>query len=239
MTSHSWLNTLAVFALTALTGFAQQNLSVTGDAEIKVAPDQVILSLGVEVHSKTLADARRENDSRIRNMRDAARKSGIEEKDLQTDFIQLGMQYRNDGVTPDYYYTRKSFVVTLRDVNRMEDVLAALVDAGATHIHGVEFETTKLREYRDKARAMAVQAAKEKARDIAAAAGMKVIGNPVGISAANYGGHSWYGMGWGGSRGAFAQNVSIQGGDSSGGPGTIALGRISVTATVSMTFHIE
>ena len=34
---------------------AQQTIAVTGDAEIKVVPDQVVLSLGVEVHSKILS----------------------------------------------------------------------------------------------------------------------------------------------------------------------------------------
>ena len=53
----------------------------------------------------------------------------------------------------------------LHDVSRMEEVLSAAVDAGATHIHGVVFQTSKLREYRDKARALAVQAAKDKAQD--------------------------------------------------------------------------
>jgi uncharacterized protein YggE len=232
----------SVFAVFVFSACAQpQSLSVTGDAEIKVVPDQVVMSLGVEVHAKALADARRENDSRVRAVRAAAKRFDIDDKDVQTDFIQLGMAYQTDGVTPDYYYTRKSIVFVLHDVTRMEEVLAAAVDAGATHIHGVEFETTKLREYRDKARAMAVQAAKDKARDVAAAAGMKVVGTPLGISDASYGGNSWYGSGWGGwgrSRGALSQNVMMDNGAGSAG-GTIALGRISVTASVSMTFRIE
>jgi hypothetical protein len=162
---------------------------------------------------------------------------------VQTDFIELGMEYESDGITPKYYYTRKSIVLVLHDVDRMEEVLAAAVDAGATHIHGVEFETTKLREHRDHARALAVQAATEKARDMAAAAGMKVLGGPIGISSANYGGGSWYGSGWGGSRYAtMAQNVNsmVNAGPGSGsGQGTIALGRISVTATVAMEFRLQ
>jgi uncharacterized protein YggE len=221
--------------------FAQQTVSVTGDAEIKVVPDRVVLFLGVEVHSKTLAEARRENDQRVSAVRAAVSRLGVQDSDIQTDFIQMGMAYENDGITPRYYYTRKSIVVTARDVRRMEETLSAAVDAGATHIHGVEFETTKLREYRDQARAMAVKAATEKANDLAAAAGMKVIGGPTGINAPQYGGRSWYGSGWGmGYRGVGAQNVSISSGPESGsGEGSIALGRISVTASISMSFRIQ
>jgi uncharacterized protein YggE len=229
-----------VLLLTACSASAQHAINVSGDAEIKVVPDQVVISLGVEVHSKVLAEARQENDKRVRSVRAAAARLGIQEKDLQTDFIQLGMAYEGDGITPRYYYTRKSIVLVLRDVDRMEEVLAAAVDAGATHIHGVQFETTKLREFRDQARALAVKAAAEKARDMASAAGLTVMGGPVSISSANYGGGSWYGSGWGGSGGMMAQNVVINAGPGfGGGQGTIALGRISVTASVSMEFRLQ
>src|SRR5207248_8016628 len=124
----------------------------------------------------------------------------------------------------------------------MEEVLAAAVDAGATHIHHVEFETTELRKYRDEARALAVKAAAEKARDMAAAAGLKIAGPPTGISSWNSGARSWYGSGWGfgGGSGAMAQNVVAYGGPGGGASeGTDALGRISVTASVSMTYQLE
>jgi len=231
---------LVLFAVLLGAARADQTINVTGDAQIKVPPDQVILALGVEVHSKTLDVARQENDARVRRVRASAARMGIRDQDVQTDFIQLGMEYENDGITPRYYYTRKSVVFTLRDVDRMEAVLSAAVDAGATHIHRVQFETTRLREYRDQARALAVKAAMEKARDMAAAAGMKVTAT-TGISAASYGGLSSYAGWWGsGGYGQMAQNVVQQmGADSGNGQGTIALGRISVTASVSMSFRIE
>src|SRR5579871_119369 len=227
--------------LAALPAVAQNTINVTGDAEVKVAPDQVILNLGVEVHSKLLEEARKENDRRIRAVRATAARMGIADKDVQTDFIQLGIQYNNDGITPSYYYTRKSIVLTLHEVDKMEEVLAAAVDAGATHIHGVEFQTTKMREYRDQARVMAVKAAGEKARDMASAAGMRVVGGPVSIVAAQYGGGSCYVSGWwGGNGGTMAQNSFVNASGDAGGPqGTVALGRISVTASVSMQFNLQ
>ncbi len=234
------MKAIFVLAFAALSAHADQAISVTGDAEIKVVPDRVVLSLGVEVHAKALAEARRENDNRIRQVREAMLQRGVDPADIQTDFIQLGMTYENDGVAVRYYYTRKSMVVVLRDIDRMEEALSAAVEAGATHIHGVEFETTKLRQYRDEARALAVKAATEKARDMAAAAGLKVIGNPMGISSASYNARSWYGSGWGGASGAMgAQNVYYSDAGSAAAQPTVALGRISVTASVSMTFRIE
>ncbi len=176
----------------------------------------------------------------MRAVRAAVTPLGIAQKDIQTDFIQLGMQYEIDGVTASYYYTRKAIVLTLHDVSRMEEVLSAAVDAGATHIHGVVFQTSKLREYRDKARALAVQAAKDKARDLAAAAGLKLVSTAIGISSGSYGGGSSYGSGWGGSINVpLSQNVSIDPGGGGAFQGAIALGLISVTASVLMTFAIQ
>jgi uncharacterized protein YggE len=236
------MRTLQGFLLlfVALPVWAQQTISVSGDAEIKVVPDQVVMTLGVEVHAKLLDEARSENDRRVRSVRASATKLGVLDADIQTDFIQLGMAYENDGITPRYYYTRKSMVIVLRDIGGMEQTLSAAVTAGATHIHDVSFETTKLRAFRDQARAIAVKAATEKARDMAAAAGMKVVGGPTGISSWQAGGRS-YGSWWGGrSQGMMAQNVSLDGGPGGGGDqGTIALGRISVTASVSMQFKIQ
>jgi uncharacterized protein YggE len=227
--------------LAACSAAAQQQLSVTGDAEIKVIPDQVVITLGVEVHSKVLTDARRENDTRVRSVRAAASALGVQDSDIQTDYIQLGMHYEPDGITTKYFYSRKSIVLTVRDIARMEEILAAAVDAGATHIHDVTFETTKLREHRDRARALAVKAATEKAHDMAAAAGLKVVGGPIGISSSSYGSRSWYGSGWGGHRGMLAQNVYVEAGagSRSEAQSAVALGRISVTASVSMQFAIQ
>jgi uncharacterized protein YggE len=201
----------------------------------------VEISLGVETHAKTLPQARQENERRMRAVLAAAAGLRIQKGDIQTDFIQLGIEYESDAVTPKYYYARKSVVITLHEIDRMEEVLATEVDAGATHIFGVEFETTRLRQYRDEARTLAVKAATDKARDMAAAAGMKVSGGPIGIQSAQYGGRSWYGNWWGrrDNWAYAAQNVAYAGEARGGSDGTVALGRISVTATVSMQFRIE
>ncbi|HET7073025.1 MAG TPA: SIMPL domain-containing protein, partial [Mycobacterium sp.] len=124
---------LAVALLGAgIAAAAQQTINVTGDAEVKVVPDRVLISLGVEVRAKSLVEARRENDRRVRAVLDTAKRGGIQPKDIQTDFVQLGIQYQADGLTPQYYYARKSIELVLYDLNRMESILGSAVDAGAT-----------------------------------------------------------------------------------------------------------
>jgi uncharacterized protein YggE len=230
---------LLPFAAQAQIYSNQANIvAVSGDAEIKVIPNQVVLSLGVESRDQSLAVARAQNDRAVRSVLDAIKQFPIDPTDVQTDFMQVNIAYDNNVHTiVDHYVVQKSIAVTLKNVSKFESLLGAVLDAGANHIYGVEFLTTDLRKYRDQARALAARAAIEKANDLAAAAGLKVVGKPMNVSSYSYGGGSWYGRL--GSRGANMTQNAYQSGERGSAEGTVALGKISVTATVSMNFQIE
>jgi uncharacterized protein YggE len=235
------LCTLLLFAFPSFSQQDRQTISVSGDAEIKVVPDQVLISLGVETRARTLTAARQGNDGNVRTVLDAIRKAGVALSDIQTHFINVSLHYNRDTETlVDYYSVEKSIAVTVRDVSAFETLLSAVLDAGANHIYGVEFMTTQLRRHRDEARKLAIKAAMEKANDLAAAAGLTVVQKPVGIASYSFGGGSSYGR-WRGRAGMY-QNVSqniIQTGGGAAPEGTVALGKISVTASVTMTFRLE
>ena len=222
---------------------APDRLTVTGDAEIKVAPDRVVISAGVESRSPQLASAKARNDTAIAAILAVAAKEQVAAADVQTDFIEINPVYQSRDSTEsrenyliDYYRVHKTVAITLRDVSRFERLLTAIINAGANRVYGVDFQTSELRKYRDQAREMAVKAAIEKAQAMASAAGLRV-GKPESISAYNQGG----GMAYGRMRGNMSntsQNItSSAGGDSETG-GAIAPGRISVNASVTLTFRL-
>lgn len=62
----------------------------------------------------------------------------------------------------------------LRQLEKMEDVLAGIVDAGVNEVNGVDFQTTRLKELRAEARRRAVTAAREKAENYCNAAGVNL-----------------------------------------------------------------
>ena len=150
----------------------------------------------------------------------------------------MNVRYNDSAETVvDHYIVEESIAVTLKDVSKFEPLLSAVLEAGANHIHQVEFMTTELRKYWDQARALAAKAAIEKANDLVAGAGLKIVGKPISVSSDSYGGGSWYGrLNRGGVNAA--QNV-YQTGDGGSTEGTVALGEISVTASVSMNFRME
>jgi uncharacterized protein YggE len=241
---------LATFVLLAVScGYAQINsysntISITGDAAINVAPDRVRLNFGVQTRNKALHGAVSSNDAIVRRVIAAARGLQVEEGDIQTENIHVSLAYdSHDNTLIDYYEVTKGVQVFLRDVSKFEPLMMAVLRAGANQIYDVEFSTSELRKYRDQARALAVKAATEKANDLAAAAGFKASAKPVGLGAYSAGGGSWYGFCCG-SRGygsQWIQNVvqNVGGGGGVGPEGTVALGKMSVTASVTMTFGIQ
>ena len=222
---------------------ADDRLTVTGDAEIKVAPDRVVISVGVESRSPQLATAKSRNDTAIAAILAATAKEQVAPADVQTDFIEINPVYQSRDTTEsrenyliDYYRIHKTVAITLRDVSRFERLLTAVLTAGANRVYGVNFQTSELRKYRDQAREMAVKAAMEKARAMAAAAGLRVD-KPDSISAYNSGGGPSYGR-MQNNMSNMVQNVSSSAGGDSELGGTIAPGRITVNASVSLTFRL-
>jgi uncharacterized protein YggE len=218
-----------------------RTISVNGNAEVRIAPDEVILSVGVETDSKDIAVARSENDSRVKAIVEALRRQGVSADHVKTEFLDLQPRYRDYEVRRDFlgYFARRSLVVTIRDVSTFESMLSSVLGAGANYVHGIEFRTTELRKHRDEARRLALVAAREKAQAMAAT--MKVsLGDPVSIQE-GYSGwsspfSSWWGPRYGGQ---MVQNV-VQGGGGRGADADDALvpGQISVTATVNVTFEL-
>lgn len=221
---------------------ARATVSVTGEAEVRVVPDEVVLTLGIETHDNQLAVAKSQNDIVVKRVLALAAEFGIAPEHVQTDYIGIYPRYASgcyDFCAPIGYVARKSVVMTLRDLDRFEDLLTAALNSGANHVQGIEFRTTELRKYRDEARALAIRAAREKAEALAGELGEKA-GRPRTIQEQQSSWWSGYGAWWGSSwGGAMSQNVIQEyGGMPLGEDSTVAPGQISVRASVAVTFEL-
>ena len=240
-------STVLLIFLTVSSGYAQMHeIQVTGDAEVKVVPDEVSVFFGVENRGKDISAAVAQNNASVKRLISAIKSVGVDASDIQTDYFHVDIIYvANQGSVIDYYVVSKQVQAVLKKVAKFEDLLDAGLLAGANHLGGIEFRTTELRKYRDEARSMAAKAAVEKAKGLAEAAGLKV-GKPLSLSNYSYGGGSsypaWngYGYPYGMALSSSQNAVQDMGGRSDGSAkGTISLGKISVTANVAMTFQIQ
>ncbi len=219
-------------------------ITVNGQAEVNVAPDEVVFTLEVKKRDKDLLVAKEQNDQIVRGVMELARKYGIPSQNVQTDYISVEPKYRTeskrsvDGVVTeskaifDGYEVSKTVVIKLKDISRFEGLLSDLLKSSVDRVRDVDFRTTAIRKYKDQARALAIRAAQEKA-----IAMTKEIGQSVGKAySIREQGYSYAGSSM--SNVSSNNMATIEGGDSDDETSTIAPGMIKISARVTVSFRL-
>lgn len=223
-------------------------ITVTGTAETQVAPDEVIFSLDVTKTDKDLQVAKGLNDETVGKVLELTRRFSVLPQNVKTDYISVKMKYEQirDAERKVYdedgdevgtkvfkgYEISKTVIVKLTDISRFEEFFAEALKTGVTEVKSVKFETSKLREYKDKARDLAMKAAREKAAAMATSVG-QTIGKAIRITEGNMANQNYsY------SANVTSNTVSV-GGSFSEGVATFAPGAIKVEAQVTVSFLLN
>lgn len=211
---------------------AARTITVGGSAEILTAPDRFEISVGFEVQTTDLDDARDESKTRAAALLAVAERHGLAACDVQTH--QLSLQPRYDNNYGEHrkligYEAQRSLTLTLHDIEEVEAVLFELVAAGANRVDRVEFKTSAVAEKRAEARVMATLAAREKAEAMAAALG-QTLGEPLRIEEG--GEPSWHAQ-------PLAANYMYNNETAAQISETVAAGKIQVRAAVSVVFKLQ
>jgi hypothetical protein len=207
------------------------SISVSGTAEVKVAPDLVDIRLSVDVLNTVLETAHTLNEQKTAAVLKLLKELGVDEKDLQTDFVSIEPVYdrgNESQAKPDRFRVQRNISCTLRDVKLLSPVLRGVLGQGVTQVYGLSFRSSELRKHRDQARVEAVQAAKEKAALLAGVLGGKT-GRALKISESSPASPRPYN--------AMFNRVSET--SSGASDGAVAAGQISISATVDVTFALE
>ena len=222
-------------------------ITVSGEAVVNVKPDKIVISFGIETWDADIAVAKQKNNDILKKAVAAVKECGISEKDIQTDQLSIEPRWGDNYDKRNFigYFVRNTVVVTLSEVGKVEDLVTSALQSGVNYIHGLDFQTTEFKKYREQARELALKAAKEKADKMAAVLG-QTVGVPIQINE-NYSGSpwwywsSWYGWGRGWGRSSGMSQVQVQ--SDRGGSGeisdTVALGKLSIRANVSVTFELK
>ncbi|HWN11213.1 MAG TPA: SIMPL domain-containing protein [Pyrinomonadaceae bacterium] len=226
--------TLSASSISAQSAVDRPLITVTGQAEIMVVPDEVAFSLRVVTMEKELNAATVKNDQVVKSLMALAQKYQIPPRQVQTGHISMAQRFSDEEVTkkpPVFlgYTVTKRVAIVLGDVSKAEDLLADIFKSGITNIDDVDFRTTQLRKYKDQARAMAMKAAQEKATALT-----RQIGQTIGKA---YSIHE-QGPAFGGSPNV-RNSIGFVTATSSNDESTIALGQISITAHVVVSFELK
>jgi uncharacterized protein len=220
-----------------------RTIQVSGTAVVNVAPDRVLIQLGVQSNGATTQKVEAANSAAIDKIMRALKAQGIAEKDIVTDWYVIEPIYENyDALHIKGYRISNVVAVTLRDIRKVNKVIVAALNAGANQVINVEFYLSDLRKYRDQAREMAVKAAGEKAQDLASAAGAET-GCVMSINENSW---SYYNGGWYGQNHDLWTQNAVQNaaptGDTGGAltdDGPVNLGQVSVRAEVSAVYSLK
>lgn len=201
-------------------------VTVTGTAKIFAEPDEVHFSININTEGEDLVAAKQENAALAGKAIAYLRSQGVEDRHIQTQYLNVNVQYRNREQINPRYIANQTIRVCLLEVSKFEEVNIGLLKAGITGINGPNFKTSKQEELLNQARLKAVVDARTKAAAFAKELGQK-IGPAYSITDVqqNGGGNLVYGR-------AMAMDMN-----ESAGP-SIAIGELTVTHSVTVAFHL-
>ena len=176
---------LSLILITTSAAFAQDNhntayVSVNGEGTVTVVPDVVTINLGVSTEAKDAQTAKSENDKAIDAVIKYTKKMGIPENNVKTQYVSLNKRTKYEE-KEDYYFAQQTMTIKLEKLDMYEELMQGLVSQGANTINGVDFSSSNIKEYENKARAAAVNNAKDKAQQYAQVLGQS-IGKAVAIT---------------------------------------------------------
>jgi uncharacterized protein YggE len=153
-------------------------LDVVATGEVTRVPDMVRIGAGVVTTAPTASAALQQNATQMRSVRDALRRAGVADRDIQTSAINLFPDYRHDqqGSNPQLigYRASNELSVRFRDIANTGKILDALVAQGANQINGPMLGIDKPEAALDEARTKALTAARQRADLYARALGRRV-----------------------------------------------------------------
>ena len=181
-----------------------QGIWVTGTGEVSVTPDIAVLSLGIVAQETTVAEAQAKASEAMAQVMQALTDSGIARKDIQTGSFSISQRTRwddmrqTDSITG--YRITNMVTVKIRDMEEIGSVIDSAIQAGGDliRINGINFSVEEPSKYYEEVREKAMDAAKNKAEELAKLAGV-TLGTPTYIVenaqySPVYGGYSNFAM---------------------------------------------
>lgn len=189
-----------------------RTITVVGEGQVRIQPDVAQANIGVEVVRPSVQEASAESRALVEAVLTTLQEQGIAERDIQTSgFSVFAERYGPEGPLADdqtRYRVSNNVMVTIRELDKIGEILDAAIAAGANNIYGVNFSLDEPEAVESQARAAAVENAQAKAQELAELTAVElgqvvrvseVIGSSGGIYGGNFAEQSMRGLGGGGA----------------------------------------
>ena len=142
----------------------------SGTASVDATPDIATLAIEVSVSSKDAAQAKKQVDERVAQYFDFLQKNNIEKKDISAANLRTQPEYHylktGESVLKGYRAVRQ-VQVTLRQLDKLNELLDGALKSGLNEIRAVELGVAKPDVYREQARQKAIENATQQAESLA------------------------------------------------------------------------
>jgi uncharacterized protein YggE len=207
----------------------QRIINVTGNGIVTTTPDIGYLHIGVHTENVDSGDAVNENNNLTRNVKNALKEYGVEDKDIQTSNFSIYLQSPYSGFPEEQSKTivDNTVLVTVRNLNDLSKMLGEAIRSGANNVYGMTFDVTDKSSYREQARTLAMEDAATQAAQLASLAGGepgKVISVTV-VTNTNF--SPYYGDGMGGG-GGVVNNTNVP----------VSAGNMTISVDVNVIYEL-
>lgn len=213
------------------TAVSRGGITVVGQGEAFGEPDQAEVQVGVDVFADTVEEATNQNEATVQQVMDALTAQGVASEDIQTTNYSLWAEQIYGDRGPEGiagYRVMNQVNVTIRDIDKVGDVLAAVTEAGANNIYGVFFSVSDPAALEAEARAAAMADARQRAESLAELGNVEL--GEVQVISEVIGQPSLPQVGMGGGRDMAVQEAAAPG---------ISPGQLSYRVQVQVTYNLQ
>jgi uncharacterized protein len=237
------VNEIKAFRYIGADSFSENNsISVSGEGEVFATADIANFSYSVIENGSTVGDAEEAATTKWNEILAYLESEGIEERDIKTVHYGIDPQYAPLSPNVNWiplsereivgYTVTQSAQVKVRDTDATGEILSAVGGMGVRNLSGISFTIDDESELLASARALAIEDAQEKARDLARGLGVS-LGRVIGFYEQN-GGMPYYPY-------AMDERAAMGGVENDGGMITpeIPMGENRIVVNVEVTYRIR
>lgn len=218
---------------TQLSNAPIRTLSVTGVGKIVLVPDMAYINIGVRNEADDVTTALSTNNELAKQIADALKAKGVDEKDIQTTNFNVypSQKYDNMGnITSTGFAVENTINIKINKLADLGALLDEAIRAGANNVYGIQFDIKDRQTYLDQARDLAIKDAQARARAVAEVAGVELVQiQSINVSNSKaFEPYSPYGLGGGG----YAKGM-----EDSAVP--VSAGQLEVTFEANLVYEVK
>ena len=142
-------------------------VKVCGKAKTQVAPDGATIFARIENFEKDISLSKENNYKIFDDVTISLKNAGASQEDIKIECFNCQPSYDySNGRTLNGYYATTSFSVEINSIDKLDEYVSAITDAGVTSIDSVCYKASNMEEEYNKVLGIALENAKEKAESL-------------------------------------------------------------------------